>query len=192
MANDLKPAGFVKWNTQFNDNLNWPKILDLCHKTTRQCKLRWFQLRLLHRILPTKRFLYLRSISQDNLCCFCNEQEESICHLFWSCKHVKKFWSDLQNLLLLSCQHIINLRLDEELVLFGTRENMYTDKVFDLIILVAKYYLYSLKWTNSIPNIRTFHTILKNRYRLEKYSSLCSNQSHTFDTLWYPYTNLVN
>ena len=192
IATDLKPAGFVKWNTQFNDNLNWPKILYLCHKTTTECKLKWFQLRLLHRILPTKRFLYLRSISQDNLCSFCNEQEESIGHLFWSCKHVNTFWSDLQNLLLRSCPHIINLRLDQELVLFGTRENMFTDKVFDLIILVAKYYIYSLKWTNSIPNIRAFHTILKNRYKLEKYSSLYTNQSHTFDTLWYPYSNLVH
>ena len=35
IANDFKPAGFVKWNTKFNDNLNWSKILDLWHKTTR-------------------------------------------------------------------------------------------------------------------------------------------------------------
>ena len=188
-ANNVFPVGLQKWDNAFQNNLNWDKILYMCHTSTKECKLKWFQYRLLHRVLPTNRFLCLRGIKDDSLCHFCHGQEESISHLFWSCEIVNKFWVDLQNLLLNGCDHIVNLQFDEELVIFGTRPNMYTDKVFDLILLVAKYYIYSLKWSNSIPNIRTFHGIIKTRYRLEKYAN--SSQIHKFNMLWYPYNNII-
>ena len=69
---------------------------------------------------------------------------------------------------------------------------MYTDPIFDLILLMAKYYIYSLKWSESLPNIRTFHAIVKNRYKFEKYASMCYNQSIKFNNLWYPYANLIS
>ena len=142
---DLVPAGFQKWNNQYNNNLNWNKILDLCHNTTKECKLKWFQLRILHRILPTNRFLFVRNVKDDNSCSFCGEHEESINHLLWNCEIVQNFWNQLENLLLNSCPNIVNLRFDEELVLFGTRQNMYADVIFDLILLLAIYYVYSCK-----------------------------------------------
>ena len=186
---NLIPTGFQKWNNKFN-NLNWDKILTICHKTTKESKLKWFQYRLLHRILPTNRFLHLRNIRDNNLCSFCNREEESVSHLFWDCDIVKNFWTNLQNLLIANCTHIVNLQFDEELILFGTKENMYTDDIFDLILLLAKYYIYSLKWTDSVPNITVFRAIVKNRHQFEKYR--LSNQTQKFNTLWFPYVNFVN
>ena len=43
IANDFKPAGFVKWNTKFNDNLNWSKILDPCNKQQENASLDGFK-----------------------------------------------------------------------------------------------------------------------------------------------------
>ena len=75
----------TKWNIKFQD-LNWNNIYYKCLKTSNDTKLKWFQLRLLYRILPTYRYLKLMNIKDDDTCKFCNEQRETIEHLFWDCR----------------------------------------------------------------------------------------------------------
>jgi hypothetical protein len=182
------PAGVVKWNSIF-DNLNWDKIFYLCHKTTVDCQLKWFQLRLIYRALPTNRYLFLRKIVQSANCSFCTDEEESINHLMWRCQYVSKFWQDLQDLLIINCSHANNFRFSEVLVLFGVQDNIYTDKAMDFIILLAKLYIYKCKWNNTKPVVQIFLKYLKNRYRLEKDKR--GRAGNAFDITWQPYLKFV-
>ena len=184
---DAAPAGVVKWNGIF-DNLGWNKIFHLCHKTTVDCQLKWFQLRLIYRVLPTNRYLFLRKTVESANCSFCADDEETINHLMWRC-HINRFWQDLQEMLANCCSHLINFRFSEVLVLFGVQENMYTDKALDLIILLAKFYIYKCKWNSSKPALPIFLNFLKNRYKMEKYKK--GNVENNFDLLWRPYLNVV-
>ena len=136
----------VKWNLIFN-NIQWKNVFEKCQKTTIDCKLRWLQYRIIYRVVPTNRYLFIRKIKDESICEMCRKDEEDLKHMFYSCEFVSKFWDDLRKLLVDNCNHIVNLTLSEELVFFGTKENMYTDSVFDLILLLAKYYIYSLKLT---------------------------------------------
>ena len=75
-----------KWNYHLDINLSdddWFNISHYNWKCTQEVKLRWFQFRLLNRILCTNTLLVKINRSDNPNCTFCNEVEESIIHLFW-------------------------------------------------------------------------------------------------------------
>ena len=109
---------------------------------TADVQLRWFQARLLHRLLPTNKFIFHCKIVDDPLCSFCNQEIETIRHLLWNCYVVKAFWEGLNSLLIANCAHCQNILFSEELVLFGTKNGIETDITLELIILMAKFYIY--------------------------------------------------
>ena len=76
--------------------------------------------------------------------------------------------------------------------MFGTKENMYTDKIFDLVLLLAKQFIYSCKWANTLPTLENFKYLLKNRYVLERYRHMSIEQLHRFNVMWFPYKDLIN
>jgi len=51
-----------------------------------------FNLKLLHRRLPTHSFLKKVGLRDDDKCSFCNEETENLIHLIWRCEKAKKFW----------------------------------------------------------------------------------------------------
>ena len=104
-----EPTSFKKWNRYFDKDLDWVRIIEVCHRTSHECKLKWLQYRIIHRNIPTNRYLYLRNVIEDNMCSFCHREEESIDHFFWSCDFVKEFWLDLQAWLNEKCVNIVGL-----------------------------------------------------------------------------------
>ena len=140
---DALPTGCQKWNKLF-DSLNWKKICYKTTKATNDTPLHWFQIQLLHRILPTGRYLFLWKIIDSPLCSFCKQEEEAITHLF--CAVIQSFWSNLQTLIKESSINCTHFELSETLVLFGVTDNFITDKVIDLFSLLAKLYFYRCKW----------------------------------------------
>ena len=166
--NNSTPTATRKWNEIF-ENVDWKKVFIHCHKTTQDTQLRWFQTRLLHRLLPTQKFLHLCKLVDSPICNFCKEEEQSISHMLFECPIICKFWTDFQQLLRVQCQVCNNFALDKELVLFGTKKNMKTDSVIDFVLLFAKFYIYKCKLQDVKPTIPTFTSLLKDRYSLEKY-----------------------
>ena len=66
---DKPPTATLKWNTP---ELAWKTIFIKCFKTTIDTQLQWFQARILHRILPTRRYLNICKIVNSPLCLLCN------------------------------------------------------------------------------------------------------------------------
>ena len=75
----------------------------------------------------------------------------------------------------------MRLTLDTNLVLFGTSDNITTDRAFDFILLFAKFYIYKCKLQSTVPTLVTFLLQLKLRSNLE----IITNQK--INTVWYPY-----
>jgi hypothetical protein len=189
LKTDTIPAGVRKWKSNYlNEKFNWEDIYQLNRKTTIDAKLQWFQIKILHRILPTNRYLYIRKIINSPVCDFCKSEEETLLHLFWECKYTKKFWEDFQLLIKEKCTHCINLNLSEILVIFGMKENVKTDRVFDLLLLLGKNYIYNCKWKETRPCISVFTRIIKERYITEKYAFKESDKFNTFNLEWCNYT----
>ena len=187
---DAQPAALNKWNNRFN-NLNWEKIFSNIYKVSSDVQLRWFQYRLINRLLPTERFLFLRKLADDPVCNLCNEQEQSLEHLFYECSETAKFWDHLVLELKSKCIHCDNLRISKEFILFGCANNFYSDKIFDLIILLGKFFIYRCKLDNSIPTFNNYIIYLRSRYRMEKYLACTKGTQDQFISNWLLYEPLI-
>ena len=181
-------TGFQRWSKIINlSNETWLESFKLLKITTSDTKLRWLQFRILHYIITTNRSVAKFITGQDSNCTFCGAHSETIIHLFWKCKFVQRFWNELSFLINKKCIHAHKFRFTENLVIFGKCDLISTDKICDLIILIAKFYIYRSKVQNNILNINVFIQELYKRYHIEK---IINNNSNAFKNYWTPYSNL--
>ena len=184
------PAAVNRWNAIF-DNIDWKKVFNSIYTTSDEVKLRWFQYRIVHRIIPTQRYLYIRKLVGNPICNFCRIEEQTLDHLFFECPQIQTFWDNLVNLLKRKCMNCQNLTLSKEFVILGTKVNFKTDKIFNFIILLAKFYIYKSKLDDTIPRLDIFMNSLKKRYSLEKYRAIINENKHKFDMEWLMYKSLI-
>ena len=91
----------LKWSEELDlpPAFSWPSEFKKLYSSTSDFKLRWFQLRIMHRILPTNSRLYLYGIRASDRCDRCTDRRESIMHLFWFCPAVVRFWVQLKRII---------------------------------------------------------------------------------------------
>ena len=70
-------------------------------------------------------------------CTFCDEKDSTE-HFLWQYYFTRCFWQILENLISTSCETACNIKITENLVLFGVDSTVITDNIFDLIILLPK------------------------------------------------------
>ena len=68
-------------------------MLALPRLKIQEMKLKWFHIRLLHRILATNTVLKEMGITQSVLCYFRKLERDSFQHCMWGCEHMKSFWN---------------------------------------------------------------------------------------------------
>ena len=136
-------TGLERWkkisHITTNNYYNAFKILKF---TTQDMKLRWLQFRILHHILTTNRSVAKFNKNQDHRCTFCGAHSETIIHLMWECANVQNFWNDLSLLINRKCLHSHKFSFTKDLVIFGISNTIKTYKICDLIVLLAKLYIY--------------------------------------------------
>ena len=89
------------------------------------------------------------------------------------------------NLISTSCETTCNIKITENLILFGINSTVITDNILDLIILLAKQYFYRCKFEQSVPLVSVFRKQLKLRYKLEEYNLKITFQENAFNTRWH-------
>ena len=130
---------------KFNKNLNYIK----------EVKLRDFQYKINNRILVTNAFLYKIKKKENSLCSYCNQEAESIMHLFFHCGKVEEFWKNLK--IWLERKANINLQIDLKNILFSSSAQV----IVSYLITVAKYYIYKSKFNTKNISIKGFENFLK-------------------------------
>ena len=70
----LLPKAGAKWNNTFLD-LDWPAIYSSLKNSTSDTRLKWFQYRILHRVLTTNDYLYKRKVIDSDGCTFCKTEK---------------------------------------------------------------------------------------------------------------------
>ena len=190
VSSDTIPTAIPKWNSLYQ-NLKWNTIYSHVFKTTGDVQLRWFQCRLLHRLLPTQRYLFYCKIVDSPICNFCEKDEQTIEHMLYDCTFVTRFWNELQQILQNKCQHCSTLILGKQLTLFGWKDDVGMDPVSDFIILFAKFYIYKCKLENNTPQIDNFLLVLKHRYILEKYIAAINGKTIHFEQNWKLYLSIL-
>ena len=151
--NDAKPNCCSKWEDKLQRNIPWQSCFHQLSKNY-DVNIKWFQVRIIHRILGTNVMLKEMGVTNNNKCSFCLIAKDTIQHIFWECKHSQQFWTRLG---LTEREVYFLLQIKTEcLILFGINDNIKTENVFDLILLLAKQYLYKCKIGKQPPNTDIF------------------------------------
>ncbi len=96
-------------------------------------------------------------------CTFCDSQPETVLHLFWHCVHTRKLWQEIWQFIVNCIYNDFELFFKD--VLFGifTTEKQYGNIYFpfNLIILLAKYFIHKCKVMKVTPNFSYFQEDIK-------------------------------
>ena len=135
-------------------------------------KLKEFYFKLLHRIVVTKKELFLFGLAEDAKCPYC-EMNDSIIHTFHSCNWSQLFflevikWFNKENVTsvgLLPTELIFGMKVDT-----SSKESNIIRKL-NFTFLYAKYYLYNQKLMHGEISVNEFVANLKYRFIFEKLS----------------------
>ena len=153
----------TKWEEILEENqLNWDYHHSLPFKITVETKLQTFQFKILHRILVTNKKLLLFKIRINDRCTFCEINKETITHLFWNCHHVKSIWLQTEDWI----NEITHsrLKLNQRTIILGDPE-IDENKPMNHILLIIKYYIYTCRCKEIIPNFegakQSVHKVMK-------------------------------
>lgn len=141
---------------------DWEKIMIDVHILTNLDYLRWFQYRIVHRLLTTnvKRNKYDSLIS--NRCEFCKEKAETPIHLLVECVTTERFWNAWKRWMLYFFK--IQIDLSSEVIIFNTYVGQ-QKPLINTMILIAKQHIYSSKCNKAKPNFSIY---------LQKVAEICS------------------
>ena len=178
-----------KLNRDLKEEVSWENIYAHVYKTTSEPKLRWFQPRMLYRIIPTNTYLFMCKIKSSVLCVHCAVEEDTL-HLLWECEVAKNLLKNVCDWINESTVPSVNFEVTEKLVILGMDGNCILDPVMDLIILLAKYYIYISKLPGTVPSFQGFKYIVKQKYATEVYKSNCKNVYET-EERWQKYKPLT-
>ena len=186
------PIAFNKWETILGVEIDWEKVFLQINSVT-EAKLKWFQIKICHRILVTNSILTYMHIVDSNKCNFCLTEKDTIQHYLWECVHVQVFWNDFVQFLKEKCIHCDRLNLNPTLVLLGNDKKTKTDACFNDILLNAKFFIYKCRLNNVKPNMHVFVNIdIKLMYKIDKYVYYRNMQMEKFHKKWMLYSGIIN
>ena len=186
---DISPNCCRKWDEKLNTAISWKSVFFKIHKI-QDVKLKWFQMRIVHRIVATNIVLIEMKVKNSYMCNFCTNERDSIEHVFWECNVARTFWTGIETLVNDKCAHAFNFRLSQKLVLFGVDDQIKTDTILDLILLLAKHFLYSCKMNSRVPRQTDFISHVLTRFKIEEYNAKMLFDMNTFNINWIHYKPL--
>ena len=132
-------------------------------------KLREFYFKFLHRIIVTKKELFLYGQENNMLCSFC-QMNDSIIHTFQNCYWTKQFFSEV--IKWFNAENATSLSFSRIEIMFGRKLNkknaeQYPERKLNFTLLFAKYYLYNTKLTHGEISMSDFITKVNYKYSLE-------------------------
>ena len=139
-----------KWETLLNITVTekmWQQCYLICFKTIQDNYLIWLQYRILNQILGIRNLKFKMGITQDNVCKLCNENEETLVHLFSQCEPTRKFWEDLSRKIKTNTNKEVDFSSKD--IILGFQEKQMRPANILLIIMKKYIFIASEKEKNS-------------------------------------------
>ncbi|XP_078590159.1 uncharacterized protein LOC144870234 [Branchiostoma floridae x Branchiostoma japonicum] len=150
------------WEEILDIIIPWKQVFRLIYKTTICPRLRFFQFRMLHKFLPTRKMLYIWKLSDSPICIHCGNEQEDTLHLFWECPRVSQFWRDVKKW----HERVSSepLHIDLASVILGDL-TVNSPRLNNTLILMAKFFIY--KQQEKHLSLNHFISYIKTSYKLE-------------------------
>lgn len=166
----------------YENLIKWDKSYMLPFYCTKETKLQTFQFKLLHRRIATNDYLHKIGISLTDKCTFCDQNAESLIHLFWGCELVQTFWQKIQHWLIrrqIKPQDF-SLTLPTCLGLVDSTE----DLLLHHALLIGRYHIYSSKLKKTLPNLQVFEQTVLKCQEIEKCYTYKTHTVKNFKSKW--------
>ena len=85
--------------------------------------------------------MYKRKVIDFDGCTDYKTEKETMSHLLWDCIYTETFWKHVLEWITNTPHNIRSLNITEQLVSFGVKNYVKTNKLLDLIMLMAEYYI---------------------------------------------------
>ena len=153
-ASSFNPKRKSKLENKWERDVGEMRLETMCdvRSSTRNTYLQSLHYRINHRIIATNTFLYRIGKSDNVLCTFCENTEDTLLHALWDCRIVQEFIKNTN--LWIKTKFNILLNIDVKKWFFPSLEN--ASKIQILIITLAKHTIVRCKNTNCIPNTHMF------------------------------------
>ena len=178
-----------KWEADLNIQIDlntWKNIHKICFFSLKDNYFIWFQYKIIYRILGTKHYLHKIQTSNTSSCGLCQENEETLYHLFVSCKNSSSFWNDIKIWIKQTLR--IELILNPSTKMFGNFELETPNVLVNVISMTAKYYIFQCSRKNTNLNICGYRNFLNRIYTEQKYLSEIDMHEETFAKAWSVFT----
>jgi len=133
-----------KWQNilETNKEIVWKNIFSNIYSSTNERKLRRFQYKFIHRILPFNRYFLTWNLSQTSLCDFCEYRKETVDNLFWDCHITQTLWNNLDVFLK---PNALRLTLNLKTISLGIAENIPNRNILIFLIVLMKTFMLKTK-----------------------------------------------
>ena len=130
-----------------NKEIEWKCIYIMSRCVTIDTNLRIFQYKMLNNILYLTEKLFKFKIVSSPVCSFCNSEDETPIHLFFSCNQTKSLWSKFEELL--NSEILLPQNMPQSAFL-SFPENKGNLEIINHRHLILKYYLFKSRDTRRI------------------------------------------
>lgn len=168
------------------DENTWNSVIVDVYLLTNNATLRWFQYRLVHRLITTnlKRSKY-ENIS--NKCDFCKTEVETVQHLFVQCPVVMRFWNALTKWV----EYMFKEKLEfNAFVILFDRYTGPLKLLINTIIRLSKQYIYASKCKGEKLRVNVLIQKLAQLHTVEKTIALRQGKYLKHERKWRAFINL--
>ena len=186
-----KPKSQLKWERELDfypGHIWWNRQNTLVRVLTNDISLRWFHYRILNRIIGNNVLLSKMGVIDSDACTFCRSHPETIVHLFYACSVTSDFWNDVFNWINSINDTITDYNIFD--ILFGKLGN--SNRALNLIICLAKRYLYNQKMKKCVPHLAGAMQYIKCYIKTDQYICKKNCNSELFVKKWRNFISLVD
>ena len=160
------PSGRLYFEKLAKKEIDWNTAYKNIYKATIEVRLRVFQFKILHNVLPTNNILHRWKILDSPRCSFCFIAEETIHHLFCECHRTITLYLQIKELLD-KCD--INLPdINVNYILTGVPPTSPSHSLINHILILYKYCVYMCRENEFNLNLNYFLSVMKDTEKTER------------------------
>lgn len=159
--------------------MTWPAVYNRLHQSVKDVNLKWLQYRIIKRILPTNRLLYIFGLSETDKCRKCPIYSESILHKFWKCPSVRMLWRAVKDLL--GLQH----SLTSMNVFFGLHMSDANDSMrVNTVIMLTNQMIWKYRDCDGALTVENLRLHILDYLKIEHYIAQTGDTRSKFTDRW--------
>lgn len=181
-----------KWDIDLEiviDKETWITSFKICFNTIQDNFIAWTQYTILTHILGCKYYLHKIKVTPDSICRLCQNESETLIHLFHNCSKITVLWNDINTWISNKLKFKVNF--NKITVILGYQNKDCNSIPINFIIMTTKSYIFWCARECKTPNIIQLQSRLQSSFIEQRCISIKNFKSEEFDKKWNKWRKLL-